>query len=101
MEHSEHFIIGTGEKLQYLVHNFNDNTIRFILHYPGSPDSAVLRLAVKKVIESSDVLHSSFCAGAVRSFWKLNKIYEEKDYFQVTETESVLVIRICHLCAVR
>ncbi len=22
---------GSGEKVQYLVHNFNDNTIRFVL----------------------------------------------------------------------
>lgn len=130
MEHSKHFMAGTGEKLQYLVHDFNDNTIRFILHYPGCPDSAVLHLAVKRVIESSNLLHSSFYAGAVRSFWGVNEVYEEEDYFQVTETEelmkeacerasravcpedkvqfcchllsakteSVLVIRISHLC---
>lgn len=62
MEHSEYFVAGTGEKTQYLVHDFNDNTIRFILHYPGRPDSAVLRLAVKAVIDRVDVLHSSFFA---------------------------------------
>jgi len=131
VEHSEHFRAGTGEKLQYLVHDFNDNTIRFILHYPGCPDSAVLRLAVQSVVENSTVLHSSFCVGPLWSFWELNETYEENDYFRITvtedellpkaakiaseailpedkvqfcchllsaKTESVLVIRISHLC---
>lgn len=99
MEHSEQFLAGTGEKLQYLVHDFNDNTIRFILHYPGCPDSAVLCLAVKKVIESSDVLHSSFYAGPLHSYWKVNELYEETDYFQVTETEADLMKLACESAA--
>ncbi len=99
MEHSENIMAGTGEKLQYLVHDFNDNTIRFMLHYPGKPDSAVLRLALKQVIESSEVLHSSFHAGKVRSFWELNEIYEERDYFQLTETEEDLMERACESAA--
>ena len=99
MEHSEHYVAGTGEKLQYLVHDFNDNTIRFILHYPGCPDSAVLRLAMKRVIESSAVLHSSFCAGQVRAFWELNETYEESDYFQLTETEGNLMELACESAA--
>ena len=28
-------LAGAGEKTQYIVHEFNDNTIRFVLRYPG------------------------------------------------------------------
>lgn len=95
MKHSEHFMAGTGEKLQYLVHDFNDNTIRFVLHYPGQPDSAVLRSAVKAVVERVDVLHSSFQAGAVHAYWHINRTYEEQDYFRITETEGDLMEAAC------
>lgn len=99
MEYLEHFRAGTGEKAQYLVHDFNDNTIRFILHYPGRPDSAVLRLAVKRVIERSAVLHSSFCVGAMRTYWQVNDAYEEKDYFRLTEIEDDLMDVACKIAA--
>ena len=33
---------GTGEVMQYLVHDYNDNTIRFLLHYPVRLDPAAL-----------------------------------------------------------
>ena len=36
------FPAGAGETMQYLVHAYNDNTIRFILTYPGRVDAARL-----------------------------------------------------------
>ena len=69
MKHTRRFPAGTGEKTQYLVHDFNDNTIRLILHYPGRPDSAVLRSAIKSIIERVEVLHSSFVCGRKR--WEI------------------------------
>ena len=69
MNDSSRYRAGVGERVQYLVHDFNDNTIRFILHYPGIPDSAVLSLAVKAVIDEAVVLHSSFGTGPVHAFW--------------------------------
>ena len=99
MEHSEHFMAGTGEKVQYMVHNFNDNTIRFIQHYPGRPDSAVLRLAVKTVIDKCIILHSSFTAGKMKAYWKVNESYSENDYFQVTEVTDNLMETACEIAA--
>ena len=37
---------GGGERAQYLLRDYNDNTIRFVLHYPGLVDPDVLRKAV-------------------------------------------------------
>ena len=99
MRHTSSLEAGTGEKIQYLVHDFNDNTIRFILHYPGRPDSAVLSLAVKAVIDDVEVLHSSFGTGPVHAFWKMNREYEEREYFQVIETEDPLMKKACEIAA--
>ena len=49
---------GTGEKMQYLVHEYNDNTIRFVLRYPGRVDSGALCVAARAVVESVEILHS-------------------------------------------
>lgn len=99
MRHTNSLDAGTGEKVQYLVHDFNDNTIRFILHYPGKPDSAVLSLAVKAVLDEVEVLHSSFGTGPVHAFWKMNREYEEKEYFRVLETEDSLMQKACEMAA--
>lgn len=40
------FSAGTGEKMQYLAHRFNDHTIRFVLRYPGRIDAERLGRAV-------------------------------------------------------
>jgi len=73
---------GTGEKMQYLVHEYNDNTIRFVLHYPGHPDPYVLRDAAKKLIEQADVLHGSFYPTAHKAYWEIHSEYAESSYFQ-------------------
>lgn len=99
MKHSEKYVAGTGEKTQYLVHDFNDNTIRFILHYPGRPDSAVLCAAAKAVIDRIDVLHSSFDVGTMHAYWKMNAVYEEQDYFRITETEGAPMEAACEIAA--
>ena len=54
---------GGGERAQYLLREYNDNTIRFVLHYPGLVDPDVLRQAAKAVIESVDVLNEGTSAG--------------------------------------
>ena len=41
MGKSEIRLAGTGERVQYLVHDFNDNTIRFVLHYSGILDADI------------------------------------------------------------
>ena len=65
---------GAGEKMQYIVHEFNDNTIRFVLRYPVLLDADALRQATVALISSVDVLHASFEAGRVNACWHVNAV---------------------------
>ena len=51
---------GSGERGQYLTHKANDTIIHFVLNYPEIVDADVLRAATKALVESVDVLHSTF-----------------------------------------
>ena len=42
MKSSHNINAGVGERMQYLAHNYNDTTIRFVLHYPGFLNSDIL-----------------------------------------------------------
>lgn len=75
-----------GDKVQYLVRDFNDNTIRFVVRYPGRVASEVLRTAMKTMIERVDILHASFVVGDSDAYWMIHDDYEEKDYFQAIDT---------------
>lgn len=77
---------GAGEKMQYIVHPFNDNTIRFVLRYPGHLQADALKQAALALAESVDVLHSSFDAGRFGARWRINAIRAE-DCFRMTETD--------------
>lgn len=81
-------LAGTGEKMQYLAHDFNDNTIRFILHYPDIVRSDLLCAAAKALADSVSILHSSFLAGNLTAYWHVNQTYEENDYFTLIEVED-------------
>lgn len=58
---------GVGERMQYFSLQFNDCSLRFILHYPGRLDSDCLRSATRAVVDSIDVLHASFIPGSLHS----------------------------------
>ena len=47
---------GGGERGQFILREFNDNTVRFVLNYPGIVDVDILRKAIRAVVESVDVL---------------------------------------------
>lgn len=79
---------GAGEKTQYMVHDFNDNTIRFVIHYPGRVDADILCAAAKALVESVDILHSSFFTDSIGAYWHVNREYEESSFFQFVETEG-------------
>lgn len=81
-------IAGSGEKLQYLVHDHNDNTIRFVLYYQGIVDPDILFAATKALVGSVDILHSSFCADSVGAYWHVNQEYEDSSFFQYIHTEG-------------
>ena len=78
---------GVGEKLQYLVRDFNDNTIRFVLHYPGIPDADMLRRAAEAVVGSVDVLHARFVAGKMGTHWESIDMSENESCFQCVHTD--------------
>ena len=75
-------LAGAGEKFQYLVHDYNDNTIRFVLRYPGLIDPDTLSAATKALIESVDILHGSFYNDALNAYWMIHGEYDESCYFQ-------------------
>lgn len=79
---------GGGERAQYLTHKGNDTTIRFLLRYPGVLDAEILCAAVKRIVESVDILHSTFFTDPNLAYWKVNKDLEEHHYFRHTETEG-------------
>ena len=79
-------LAGGGERAQYLLHEFNDNTIRFVLNYPGQLDPDILRAAVKAVVESVDVLHGTFFSDGTMAYWHINENVEESSYFHYVET---------------
>lgn len=90
-------IAGIGEKVQYLVRDYNDNTIRFVLHYLGRVASDVLRAATKALVESVDILHASFFTDDSQAYWNIHEDYEEKDYFQLIDTEENPMDKACEL----
>lgn len=81
-------LAGAGEKMQYALHEFNDNTIRFVLGYPGLIDAGLLCAAARAVAGSVNVLHASFIAGDVGAYWRVNRDYGDSSFFQLVETEG-------------
>lgn len=79
---------GGGERGQYLTHKGNDTTIRFVLNYPGLIDPDVLRRAVKAIVESVDVLHSTFFTDPNTAYWRVNEDVAEHHYFRYIRTEG-------------
>lgn len=77
---------GGGERGQYILHEFNDNTVRFVLNYPGIVDVDILRAAMKAVVDSVDVLHGTFFTEGISAHWKLNENLDESNYFLYVQT---------------
>ncbi len=74
-------IAGVGEKIQYLVHELNDNTVRFALHYPCDILPEIMEQAVLTIVNRVDVLHSSFLPGKLEAFWIVNEQIRGEDCF--------------------
>ena len=74
-------LAGPSERQQYLTHNYNDNSIRFVLNYPGLIDPAALKASVKKIIDSVDILHGSFFLDNLNAYWRINEEMDEIHYF--------------------
>lgn len=78
--------VGTGEKMQYLVHEYNDNTVRFLLRYPGRIDPLILEKAVLAVVTGVDILHASFTPGKITAKWTISE--EQPECFIYEKTDS-------------
>lgn len=68
-----HIPAGAGEIMQYIVHEFNDNTIRFVLHYPGRLQEEALKKATLALTMSIDVLHAAFVPGRRKACWRIDE----------------------------
>ena len=79
---------GGGERGQYILREFNDNTVRFVLNYPGILDVDILRKAARAVVESVDVLHGTFFTEGISAHWKLNENLDESNFFLYVQTEG-------------
>lgn len=79
---------GGGERGQYILHEQNDNTIRFVLNYPGLIDADILCAAVRTVVESVDVLHGTFFTDGLGAYWKLNEGVDQSNYFLYVQTDG-------------
>lgn len=86
---NKHLPAGAGEKMQYAVHAFNDNTLRFILEYPCAVNPALLQEAVCAVIRQVEVLHSAFVTRGRGASWSCRSFTAE-DCFRLIRSESPL-----------
>lgn len=78
----------TGEKAQYLVHEFNDNTIRFVLRYPGRVDPEAMSRGVETVMKQVDVLHGSFQVSCGKAVWHIYDQIPVETYFRLETMEG-------------
>lgn len=81
MERIRRLPTGVGERMQYLAHEFNDTTIRFLLRYPGSLSPEIMGQAVYAVAMGVDVLHGSFHPGGQSAHWKIYPQIQLADCF--------------------
>lgn len=82
------FPAGAGEKVQFLAHDFNDNTVRFVLRYPGILDPDIMQKAAAALVNSVDVLHASFIPGNVGAYWKVHADIDGDAFFTLVETDK-------------
>lgn len=79
---------GTGEKMQYIAHKFNDVTVRFALHYPSLLQPDALCAATRAVVERVDVLHASFMPGTFGSKWIIRDNLRDEDFFTLMHADG-------------
>ena len=81
-------LAGPSERQQYLTHDYNDTTMRFVLNYPGLIDPTVMQAAVKAIVESVDILHGTFFVDGVNAYWKLNDQVDPIHYFHYVRCDG-------------
>ena len=79
---------GGGERGQYLTHKGNDTTIRFLLRYPALLDADILCAVLGRMVESVDILHSTFFTDPTNAYWKVNEDVAGHHYFRHIQTSG-------------
>ena len=79
---------GSGEKMQYVAHLFNDHTMRFVLRFPGQLDPEILRDAMLTLVSSVDILHASFIPNAFGAKWQIHDDICAEDCFAACRCEG-------------
>ncbi len=82
------FPAGGGERAQYLLHNFNDNTIRFVTNYPAPLEPEILCAATEAIVNSVEVLHSTFFSDGTLAYWHINEDVDSHNYFHCVEVNG-------------
>lgn len=78
----------TWDNMQKLFRNYFDGTMHSVFFYDGTLDADALAEAYAYVAARIPVLHSTFCARPVKSFWRVNDDYQKSDYFFFEETDE-------------
>lgn len=76
------------DKVQYIFKNYYDGMMHCAFEYKGRVDEAVMRKAIKQVVDKIDVLHSSFVANPVNPYWTVNYDYTDADVLTVIEDDD-------------
>ena len=79
---------GSGEKMQYVAHLFNDHTMRFVLRFPGQLDPEILRDTMLPLVSSVDILHASFIPNAFGAKWHIHDDICAEDCFAACRCEG-------------
>ena len=87
---SKYIPAGAGEKMQYIVHPYNDNTLRFVLRYPGLLQPDAMKRAVVALTGSVPVLHASFEANTFGARWKIHLQVDESACFECMDTVNTI-----------
>lgn len=77
-----------GDQTQYLTHEFNDNTIRFIVTYSGHIHGQTLQKAAEMLVRRIVVLHSSFHVNVLGTKWIVNEEYAADDFTVIKKVSA-------------
>jgi len=75
------------DKMHFMLRRFNDRMIRVSLKYKGYINEKILADTIHFMVDSTPVLHSSFCCGFFRPKWCLRE-YDVSDIFTCSESND-------------
>ena len=82
--------------MQYLAHPFNDNTLRFIVRYPGVLHASALQAAAYHLVMDAPILHASFHPKHKMAAWHVHPDVKADDCFTFIRCENKLTEQTIH-----